>query len=230
MLENFAREISGREPGKNWVSRWKKAHADKVISIYSSGPDPQRKKADSAYKYALYFALIGRKIEQYKLSPEQIYNMDEKGFMLGVTPKRQTIFTRRKYEQGGYKQHVQDGNREWITTIGCICANKTAISPALIYMAKSGFLQESWLQDFDPRTQRCFFATSDSAWTNNEPCYRWLVDVSDKETKSQASRGWRLLILDGHGSHITKKFIEYCDKNRILLAIFPAHSTHTLRL
>ncbi|KAI7972834.1 hypothetical protein EIK77_000322 [Talaromyces pinophilus] len=155
--------------------------------------------------------------------------MDEKGFMLGVTTKRKRIFTRRKYELGGYKQHVQDGNREWITTIGCICANGTAISPALIYMAKSGHLQDSWLQDFDPRTQRCFFAASDSGWTNNELGYRWLVDVFDKETKSQASRGWRLLILDGHGSHVTMKFIEYCNSNRILLAIFPAHATHTLQ-
>jgi hypothetical protein len=55
------------------------------------------------------------------------------------------------------------------------------------------------------------------------------VDIFDKEIKSQASQGWRLLILDRHGSHITMKFIEYCDKNQILLAIFPAHSTHTLQ-
>ncbi|EED12682.1 pogo transposable element, putative [Talaromyces stipitatus ATCC 10500] len=180
MLANFAREISGKEPGKNWASRWLKAHSDK-------------------------------------------------GFMLGVSTKRKRIFTRRKYEQGGYKQHLQDGNREWITTIGCICANGTALAPSLIYMAKSGFIQDSWLQDYDPQTQRCFFAASESGWTNNDIGYRWLVDVFDKETKSQASRGWRLLILDGHGSHVTMKFIEYCDSNRILLAIFPAHATHTLQ-
>jgi hypothetical protein len=45
----------------------------------------EEKKADSAYKYALYFALIGREIEQYNLSPEQIYNIDEKGFIFRVT-------------------------------------------------------------------------------------------------------------------------------------------------
>jgi hypothetical protein len=38
-----------------------------------------------------------------------------------------------------------------------------------------------------------------------------------------------LLILDSHGSHITIQFIKYYNKNRILLAIFPAHSTHTLQ-
>ncbi|EED19145.1 conserved hypothetical protein [Talaromyces stipitatus ATCC 10500] len=96
-------------------------------------------------------------------------------------------------------------------------------------MAKSGNIQDSWLQDFDPQEQRCFFAASDSGWTNNELGYRWLVDVFDKETKSQASRGWRLLILDGHGSDVNMRFIEYCDKNRILLAIFPAHAIHTLQ-
>ena len=184
MLANFAREISGKEPGKNWATRWLKAHSDKVISRFSTGLDVDRKRADSALKYALYFALIGRKIEQYNLGPEQIYNMHEKGFMLRVTTKRKRIFTRRKYEQGGYKQHLQDGNREWITTIGCICANGTALAPSLIYMAKSGHIQDSWLQDFDPQVQRCFFAASESGWTNNDIGYRWLVDVFDKETKS----------------------------------------------
>jgi hypothetical protein len=35
--------------------------------------------------------------------------------------------------------------------------------------------------------------------------------------------------MDGHGSHVTIEFIEYCDKARILLAIYPPHSTHTLQ-
>ena len=45
----------------------------------------------------------------------------------------------------------------------------------------------------------------------------------------KSMRGWRLLILDGHNSHVNMKFIEYCDANKILLSIFPAHATHTLQ-
>jgi hypothetical protein len=82
-------------------------------------------------------------------------------------------------------------------------------------MTKSGNIQNFRLQDFDPNEHRCFFAASESGWTNNELGYHWLVRVFDKETKSQASRGWRLLILDGHGSRLNMRFIEYCDKNRI---------------
>ncbi|CAE7002962.1 DDE 1 multi-domain protein [Pyrenophora teres f. teres] len=38
-----------------------------------------------------------------------------------------------------------------------------------------------------------------------------------------------LLILDGHGSHLTTDFIDFCDANKILLAVFPPHATHTLQ-
>ena len=229
MLANFAADITGKRPGKNWVTRWVKAHKDEVISRYSLGLDSDRKKADSAWRYTLYFELIGRKIKQYNLSADQIYNMDEKGFLLGITTKEKRIFSRHSYEQGKLKQHLQDRSREWITTIACICANGNAIPPGLIYTAKTGNIQNSWLQDFDPEAQRCFFISSESGWTNNDIGYRWLVNVFDKETRSQASRGWRLLILDRHDSHVNMAFIDYCDKNRILLAIFPAHATHTLQ-
>jgi hypothetical protein len=53
--------------------------------------------------------------------------------------------------------------------------------------------------------------------------------VFNRHTTAKARRGWRLLILDGHGSHITAEFIDFCDTNRILLAIFPPHSTHSLQ-
>jgi hypothetical protein len=229
MIRNFAKEIVGTKPGKNWPSRWLKAHSDKVISYYTTGMDASRKKADSAFKYSLYFELLARKIEQYKLEPEYMYNMDEKGFLIGVLVKAKRIFSKLRYEQGGLRQQIQDGNREWITTIGCICADGTSLSPGLIYQATSGQIQDSWLQDFDPEEQKCFFASSSSGWTNDELGYAWLTTIFDRETKEKARRKWRLLILDGHGSHVTMRFINFCDTNKILLALYPPHSTHTLQ-
>lgn len=40
---------------------------------------------------------------------------------------------------------------------------------------------------------------------------------------------YRLLIVDGHGSHLTQDFLEYCHQNRIIVAILPPHSTQTLQ-
>jgi hypothetical protein len=65
--------------------------------------------------------------------------------------------------------------------------------------------------------------------TNNDVGLAWLEQDFHRHTKEKAGNNYRLLIVDGHGSHVTMDFIEYCDNNKILLAIFPPHSTHTLQ-
>jgi hypothetical protein len=90
-------------------------------------------------------------------------------------------------------------------------------------------MQDTWLQDFDPNDHHCFFTSSPSGWTNDELGYAWLTTLFDREMEAKARRRWRLLILDSHGSHVTIKFINFCDANRILLAIYPPHSTYSLQ-
>jgi hypothetical protein len=229
MIRNFASEIAGRQAGKSWVDRFIKRNQIDLITRWASGIDVNRKRADSAFKYTLYFELLRRKIDEYKIDACHMYNMDEKGFLIGVLSKMKRVFSRRRYEEGGIKQQLQDGNREWITTIACICADGTSLTPTLIYQAASGNIQDTWLQDFDPTEHNAFFASSPSGWTNNQLGLAWLQQVFDRETKSKARQSYRLLILDGHGSHVTMDFIKYCDDNKILLAIYPPHSTHTLQ-
>lgn len=40
---------------------------------------------------------------------------------------------------------------------------------------------------------------------------------------------WRLLIIDGHRSHITVEFVEFCLSVNIITYCLPAHSTHLLQ-
>jgi hypothetical protein len=53
--------------------------------------------------------------------------------------------------------------------------------------------------------------------------------VFDQSTRLKPGQSYRLLILDGHGSHVTMDFIEYCNNHQILLCILAPHSTHTLQ-
>jgi hypothetical protein len=53
--------------------------------------------------------------------------------------------------------------------------------------------------------------------------------VFNRFSKQKARRKYRLLILNGHGSHITIDFINYYDQNKILLAILPPYLTNTLQ-
>ena len=157
--------------------------------------------------------------------------MDEKGFLIGILTKMKRIFSKEQANSGRLAGAAQNGNREWITVLACICADGTYLSPSLIYQAVSGNLQDTWLQDFDPDEHQCYFTSSPTGWTNDELGYQWLTNVFDRETKEKARRGrdWRLLIIDGHGSHVNMRFLEWALQQRILIAILPPHSTHRLQ-
>lgn len=191
--------------------------------------DSVRHAADSSDKYKLYFDLLQHKITEYDVDAEHTYNMDEKGFMIGVVGRSKRIFSKRRWEKKEVRASLQDGNREWITLLACVCADGSALPPGLIYQAAGKAVQSSWVQSIDPRKHSVHFTTSPSGWTNDDVGLAWLEQVFDRYTKKKARRKYRLLIVDGHGSHLTMDFIRYCDDNKILLAIFPPHSTHTLQ-
>lgn len=122
----------------------------------------------------------------------------------------------------------QDGNREFISLLACISADGTAIPPGLIYQGESGDLQDVWLEDFDD-SEKAYFGVSGKGWTNEELGMSWLRDVFEPNTKEKAGNHRRLLLVDGHSSHVNLQFIDYCDTHKILLAILPPHSTHRLQ-
>jgi hypothetical protein len=118
--------------------------------------------------------------------------------------------------------------REWIIILACVGADGEALPPGIIYQAANGNIRSSWVEDIT--TEHSIFVTSSpSGWTNNDVGLAWLEQVFDRSTKRKAGRSYQLLILDGHGSHITMDFIKYCNNHRILLCILAPHSTHTLQ-
>lgn len=58
--------------------------------------------------------------------------MDEKGIQLGIG-KRVLALTDRDQKS---VQQVENGNRELLTIIECVCADGTVIRPAVIFQAK----------------------------------------------------------------------------------------------
>ena len=178
------------------------------------------------------FELLRRQVDQYNIEPRHTYNMDEEGFLIGIVSKMKSIFSRRRYEEGGTKQIIQEGNRKWITTIACICADGTSLTFSYSCSRLSSYFWKCTrhpVTGWQPPEHKTFFTSSPSGWTNNELGLAWLEQVFDRETKAKTRRSYRLLILDGHGSHVTMEFSKYCDDNRILLAIYSPHSTHTLQ-
>jgi transposase len=216
MMRNFASIIAHQEISESWVSKWSKAM------------DAVRHHAESYLKYKLCFDLCHEKMAQYNIQACNTYNMDEKGFMLGILGRSKRIFDKRMWEKKELTAALQDGEREWVSCLATICADGSALPPGLIFAALGG-LRDTWVESIQAGIHEVFIATSPTGWSNNEIGLAWLEQVFQRYTKEKAKRDYRLLIVDGHGSHLTMDFINYCDSHRIILAILPPHSTHTLQ-
>ncbi|KAF5265528.1 hypothetical protein FOXYS1_3659 [Fusarium oxysporum] len=156
-----------------------------------------------------------------EIDSQNAYNMDEKGFLLGVINRTKRVFDVNAKRQGKLLGASQDGNRSWITFLAGICQDMTSLPPFLIYQGKPGQVQDTWLTDFDPEHQSAFFSTSETGWTSHELGKEWLIGVFDRFTKAKARNGrdYRLLITDGHSSHINMDFLDWCDAHRIIVAV-----------
>jgi len=168
-------------------------------------------------------------MREYDIRPEDCYNMDEKGFLIGRTHKAKRVFNKDLKASGRLLGAGQDGSREWITVVGCICADGTTLPPLLIYKSKANTVQDSWLEDFDAEKHDCWFTSSPNGWTTDDIGLKWLDRLFHERTKDKARRRWRLLFVDGHGSHVTLPFLEQSYKHRILVAVYPPHATDRLQ-
>jgi hypothetical protein len=73
-----------------------KKHSRLITNKYIKGIDCNHHKTDSYDKHQLYFELLHSKISKYNISPDQIYNMDEKGFLIRVLSKSKRVFSKAK--------------------------------------------------------------------------------------------------------------------------------------
>jgi hypothetical protein len=114
--------------------------------------------------------------------------MDEKGFLLGRLNKARRIFSKDLKGSGKLLGAVQDGSRDWLTIAATIYADGTALAPLLIYQSEASTIQDTWLQDFNPEEQDCFFSSSPNGWTSDEIGSKWLQELFDSRTAAKARR------------------------------------------
>jgi hypothetical protein len=159
---------------------------------------------------------------------ENIYNWDKKGFLIGFAQKLKRIMSWSAYEEGKLTANRQDGSREFIMLLAAICADLTYLLAALIYRGKSKDLMDTWVDDLQ-EGDVVYFASLEKGWSSDAYGLLWLNQVFDPHTRKKAGRSRRLLIVDGHSSHVNMAFLDRCDRLKILVLILPPYLTHKLQ-
>ncbi|KAM5528615.1 transposase [Fusarium oxysporum f. sp. phaseoli] len=207
--------------GKRWAQYFVKRQPELETRL-SRRYDYQRAKCEDPTIIRGWFRLVENTIAKYGIRSDDIWNFDETGSMMGVIEPG--IVVTSSHRQGRPKQ-VQPGNREWITVIEGISAEGQSIPPFIIGADKDHLA--NWYQECDLPGD-WVIALSENGWTNNKLGLEWLKHFN-RATAKRSVGSYRLLILDGHESHHSIEFEEYCKENKIITLCMPAHASHLLQ-
>jgi hypothetical protein len=89
----------------------------------------------------------------------------------------------------------------------------------------------------------CSIGMTENGWSNQEVGMEWLRHFErhtqrtrspehlsgDDGNNNDSIRGYRMLIMDGHSSHVNLKFVQFCEDHKIIPICLPPHSTHLLQ-
>ena len=213
--------LSTQVLSRTWSCRFVNRHPF-LKSIMSRPIEQERTEACTRENFEKWFNVYRDATTTYKVAPCNIYNLDETGFQMGDTARSYVIIDKRL----GTKGYTGRGsNTENITVIECGCMDGTVLSPFIIFKGKN--LQSTWFSEDAPNDWMA--VTSDSGWTNNLLAITWLKEVFDKHTRAKAKGGPRILIIDGHSSHVSPEFLEHCENRHIVVLCLPAHTSHILQ-
>ncbi|EIW70259.1 hypothetical protein TREMEDRAFT_29569, partial [Tremella mesenterica DSM 1558] len=227
ILRNMAYEICDTLPSSKWATRFIDRHKDKLRCMKVYGMEKSRHTAEYRPIFEEYFDILERQCTELNIGPEAIFNMDEKGFIIGQTNKQTRIMPLEEAMKSDPAKARIDGSRQFLTLIAAICADGTALPPALIYKGTYGQVCESWTAEVLPNDD-IFMTASPKGWSDDKLGLRWLAEIFEPTTALKHLRR-RLLIVDGHSSHVNYSFLQLCDSLRIAVCILPPHSTHRLQ-
>lgn len=221
MADSLRTNRDASRVGPRWAENFVKRHPELKMA-FRRQIDYQRAKCEDPDIIRGWFRLVGNVKAKYGIVDEDIYNFDETGFLMGMLSTAKVVTSS---ERSNRPRTIQPGNREWVTVIQGICTTGWAIPSYVVVKGKYHLLP--WYQDGQfPRDWRIH--TSDNGWTTNEIGLDWIKHF-DKHTKDRTKGVYRLLVLDGHESHHSSEFEEYCQGQKIITLCMPPHSSHFLQ-
>ena len=202
--------------GHNWVNRFIARHKD--VKMKPSRPtDAVRANETTEEQLQRFFRLLEHQIEDKDIDWTTLHNIDEHGVAEGETEAGRVVGTSFTF----FATVSTSDSRTWVSIIECISACGTSTTPVVIFTGQN--LQGQW---FDPPWPDWKYDCTSTGWSNSLIFRKWFVEVFLPETEPAPGK-WRLLILDGHTSHVTVEIMFLAWLNKVQLLYLPPHSSHT---
>ncbi|KAI0999582.1 hypothetical protein K3495_g8613 [Podosphaera aphanis] len=191
--------------GKKWVYRFLSRHPQ-IKGMTGKPLDKAKVQAAIIETIDGLYSLFESVKRDFDVPLENKWNMDEHGLGLGICTNQRVI------------------DREWVSIVEVVGVDGRKTRPLVIF--KGTEPQTSWFEEDVPDW---VYTTSENRWTANRIALGWSKTIFLPETKPQDENSWRLLLVDGHGSHTNVNFQWECYKNKVHMVYMPPHTSHILQ-
>ena len=215
-------------PTKHWWDGFRKRAAESGTPISLLIPhnlSRSRATSGSDSRLRAFFQLIHERVAEHGLDPSRDFiNLDETQIVLDPTQKRVAVVCGTK---GVHKLTGIYGERGvHITMVAAIVSDGTALPPTFIFQGKSvSHEMARATHNFDPN---CGLAYSASGWIERSIYHEILKHLIDI-LPAPETRGYKLLIVDGHESHISLYAAQLAIANKLDIVLMPSHTSHLVQ-
>ncbi|KAL3712109.1 hypothetical protein TMatcc_000805 [Talaromyces marneffei ATCC 18224] len=221
MVNYLLSQHGNRQVGEKWVYNLVKRRPEIESKFSRRYNNYERANCEDPKIIQEHFDRVQAAISKYGILPEDIYNFDETGFAMGLCATAKVITGSDRYAR---PKLLQPGNRECVTAIEVTNSTGWALPSYIIFKAKKN-VRLGWFDDL-PSDWR--INISENGWTTDQIGLEWLKTHFIPNINGRTMGRYRMLILDGHGSHLTAEFDHTCIENNIIPICMPPHSSHLL--
>jgi len=204
-------------------ARWAKRWLDRQSDLFKAKRKPlaaERKNAHDSEVLQTHFHEFKEVVVKYGITEDDTWNFDETGYRMSIARSDWVVTV-----DSNRKIYFKDpDNRESLTGIECISGGGKDIPPMLI-MTGVQLLAPHFNNDLGDDV---LVTTSDTGYSNDWISLRWLKHF-DRFSQKHQKGAWRMLVMNGCGSHHTREFLSYCEDHKIIPFGLPSHTTHLLQ-
>lgn len=207
------------EAGKEWLRSFLKRHPD--LSFRKPEPtSAARAMGFNKVQVTKFFELLCSLLDEYKFTPEKIFNCDETG-ICSVPKSKSKILAVKGKKQVGALTSAERG--QTVTVEVCFNAAGSYMPPFFIF-PRQRFKPEM----MNGASPGAWAECHQSGWMQTEIFEHWFQRFLEFSRASKQNPV--LLLLDGHLTHTQNlKVIEAARENGVILLCFPPHCTHRLQ-
>lgn len=216
--------------GANWVERFLRRNPE-FKKQYTRYQERTRKAASSSEESQSYFLhILANLVRRHKVLPENLWSCDEKGITVGQSQVPTAAIVRQPT-----KKATAEGGHEFCSVLDTANAAGFVIPPFIVVGSKThGESSYDSNDTSDGRhttldaTRDATFAVSEGGHMNDELGIQYISEHFEPHTRPAAGRP-RILIVNGHSSHICWPVVQYALDHNIHIIQLPSKSTQMLQ-